>query len=76
MTVKLIRYVSAADFFVLACECIFVLFIIYYIIEEILEVSEQAFPALFVVPADVLIVKKFKLSADELSDLYMLRAVK
>jgi len=37
-TVKLLRYVSALDFFVLACECIFCLFVVYYIIEEILEV--------------------------------------
>ena len=37
-TVKLIRYVSASDYFVMACECIFALFIIYYMIEEFLEV--------------------------------------
>ena len=37
-TVKLIRYVSASDYFVMACECIFVLFVIYYIVEEALEV--------------------------------------
>ena len=30
-TVKLLRYVSAMDFFILACECMFVLFIIYYV---------------------------------------------
>ena len=38
-TVKLIRYVSAGDYFVMACECIFILFVIYYMIEESLEVS-------------------------------------
>ena len=36
---KLLRYVTTFDFFVLACEGIFTLFIFYYIIEEILEVS-------------------------------------
>ena len=38
-TVKLIRYVSAMDYFVLACEAIFGLFIVYYMIEETIEVS-------------------------------------
>jgi len=38
-TVKLIRYVQSFDYFVLACEIFFVLFIIYYTIEEILEVK-------------------------------------
>jgi polycystin 2 len=38
-TVKLLRYVSSMDYFVLACEIIFVLFTIYYSIEEILEVK-------------------------------------
>jgi len=37
-TVKLLRYVSSMDFFILACECIFCIFIVYYIVEEILEV--------------------------------------
>jgi len=40
-TVKLIRYVSALDYVIMACECLFVLFIIYYSIEEIIEVSEK-----------------------------------
>ena len=40
-TVKLLRYVSAMDFFVLTCECIFCLFIVYYIVEEILEARHQ-----------------------------------
>lgn len=37
-TVKLIRYVTPMDFFVLACEVFFILFIVYYSIEEALEV--------------------------------------
>ena len=36
-TVKLLRYVTSWDYFVLACECIFVVFLVYYTIEEILE---------------------------------------
>lgn len=38
-TVKLIRYVTPMDYFVLACEIIFVLFVLYYSIEETLEVN-------------------------------------
>ena len=38
-TVKLLRYVTPNDFFVLACECIFVFFILYYIIEEAIEIK-------------------------------------
>ncbi|XP_063713184.1 polycystin-2-like isoform X2 [Symsagittifera roscoffensis] len=38
-TVKLIRYVSAFDRFVYLCEVLFILFIIYYIIEEVLEIQ-------------------------------------
>ncbi|XP_075258867.1 polycystin-2-like isoform X2 [Convolutriloba macropyga] len=38
-TVKLIRYVSAFDRFVYLCEVLFILFIIYYIIEEMLEIQ-------------------------------------
>ena len=37
--VKLLRYVNAFDYFVLVCEIIFLLFIIYYTIEEALEVN-------------------------------------
>lgn len=37
-TVKLLRYVTGWDYFVLACECIFVVFLVYYTIEEVLEV--------------------------------------
>ncbi|UYV82599.1 PKD2 [Cordylochernes scorpioides] len=40
-TVKLLRYVSASDYFVLACEAIFVVFIIYYIVEEALEITRN-----------------------------------
>ena len=40
-TVKLLRYVSTMDFFVLGCEGIFTLFLIYYIIEEALEVKQD-----------------------------------
>ncbi|XP_009693008.1 PREDICTED: polycystic kidney disease 2-like 1 protein [Cariama cristata] len=36
-TVKLIRYVSAWDFFIVACETVFCVFIFYYVVEEILE---------------------------------------
>jgi hypothetical protein len=38
-TVKLIRYVTPMDYFVLACEIIFGVFIVYYTIEEGLEVN-------------------------------------
>ncbi|CAF0813690.1 unnamed protein product [Brachionus calyciflorus] len=37
-TVKLIRYVTPMDYFVLACEILCVIFILYYSIEEILEI--------------------------------------
>lgn len=40
--VKLIRYVNAFDYFVLGCEILFMLFIVYYTIEEMLEVSERS----------------------------------
>jgi len=36
---KLLRYVTTMDYFVLACECLFIIFILYYIVEEVLEVS-------------------------------------
>ena len=39
-SVKLLRYVTAWDYFVMACELIFCLFIFYYIMEEVLEVSK------------------------------------
>ena len=40
-TLKLLRYVTPMDQFVLACECIFVLFLLYYSIEEIIEISKH-----------------------------------
>uniref|UniRef100_A0A8C3X7H4 Polycystin-2-like protein 1 n=1 Tax=Catagonus wagneri TaxID=51154 RepID=A0A8C3X7H4_9CETA len=36
-TVKLIRYISNWDFFIIGCEIIFCIFIFYYVVEEILE---------------------------------------
>ncbi|KAM4852733.1 polycystin-2-like protein 1 [Thomomys bottae] len=36
-TVKLIRYVSNWDFFIIGCEIIFCIFIFYYVVEELLE---------------------------------------
>uniref|UniRef100_A0A673JP16 Polycystic kidney disease 2-like 1 protein n=1 Tax=Sinocyclocheilus rhinocerous TaxID=307959 RepID=A0A673JP16_9TELE len=36
-TVKLIRYVNTWDFFIIGCEILFCVFILYYIVEEILE---------------------------------------
>ncbi|XP_039217129.1 polycystin-2 isoform X2 [Crotalus tigris] len=36
--VKLIHYISTFDFFLAACELVFCLFIIYYVVEEILEI--------------------------------------
>jgi polycystin 2 len=41
--VKLLRYVRPSDYFVLACECIFLLFVTYYSIEESLEISKHKF---------------------------------
>lgn len=38
-TVKLVRYVTTQDYVVLVFEFLFVLFIIYYIAEEIIEVT-------------------------------------
>ena len=40
-TLKLIRYVSAMDHFVMACEAIFVLFLFYYSIEEFIEIKKH-----------------------------------
>ncbi|XP_061601775.1 polycystin-2-like protein 1 [Cololabis saira] len=42
-TVRLIRYISPWDYFILACEMIFCLFILYYIVEEILELRIHKF---------------------------------
>ncbi|KAF2355422.1 Polycystin cation channel PKD1/PKD2, partial [Trinorchestia longiramus] len=38
-TVKLLRYVTAFDYFIMACEFIFCFFIAYYIIEEVIEIK-------------------------------------
>ncbi|XP_030835833.1 polycystic kidney disease protein 2 isoform X3 [Strongylocentrotus purpuratus] len=40
-TVKLLRYVTAFDYFILACEGIFCLYIMYYMVEEILEIKRH-----------------------------------
>ncbi|XP_071829952.1 polycystin-2-like protein 1 isoform X3 [Apostichopus japonicus] len=42
-TVKLLRYVTAMDYFIMACEGIFVLFILYYSVEEFLEIKRHKF---------------------------------
>ncbi|XP_015235701.1 PREDICTED: polycystic kidney disease 2-like 1 protein [Cyprinodon variegatus] len=42
-TVKLIRYISTWDYFVLGCELFFCVFILYYIVEEILELRIHKF---------------------------------
>lgn len=39
--VKLLRYVSLSDYIILACEGIFVAFLIYYAVEEILEIKKH-----------------------------------
>jgi len=40
-TVKLIRYVTVGDYFIMACEAIFVLFILYYMVEEAIEIKKH-----------------------------------
>ncbi|KAF3708458.1 Polycystic kidney disease 2-like 1 protein Polycystin-2 -like protein [Channa argus] len=42
-TVKLIRYVTNWDYFVLGCEMVFCLFILYYTVEEVLELRIHKF---------------------------------
>jgi polycystin 2 len=42
-TVKLIRYVTSMDYFVLACEVLFIFYILYYTVEEALEVLTESF---------------------------------
>lgn len=42
-TVKLIRYISVWDYFILGCEMLFCLFILYYVVEEILELRIHKF---------------------------------
>ena len=41
MTVKLLRYVTAWDYFIMSCEAIFIAFILYYTVEEILEIKKH-----------------------------------
>lgn len=40
MNIELVelQYVSAMDYFVMACEIIFIIFTVYYTVEEVLEV--------------------------------------
>jgi len=40
-TVKLLRYVTAWDYFIMSCEAIFIAFIIYYTVEEVLEIKKH-----------------------------------
>ncbi|RXG73272.1 Polycystic kidney disease 2-like 1 protein [Armadillidium vulgare] len=40
-TVQLLRYVSPMDYFILACEIIFLFFILYYIVEEVIEIGRH-----------------------------------
>lgn len=42
-TVKLIRYITHWDYFVLGCELVFCVFILYYVVEEILELRIHKF---------------------------------
>lgn len=42
-TVKLLRYITYWDFFILGCEVVFCLFILYYVVEEILELRIHRF---------------------------------
>ncbi|KAJ0004973.1 hypothetical protein NQD34_011187, partial [Periophthalmus magnuspinnatus] len=42
-TVRLIRYITTWDFFILGCEMVFCLFILYYMVEEILELRIHKF---------------------------------
>uniref|UniRef100_H2Y8T3 EF-hand domain-containing protein n=1 Tax=Ciona savignyi TaxID=51511 RepID=H2Y8T3_CIOSA len=40
-TVKLLRYVTTYDYFLMACEVLYMLFILYYIVEEVLEIRKN-----------------------------------
>ncbi|KAF7219597.1 polycystin-2-like protein 1 [Nothobranchius furzeri] len=42
-TVKLIRYITLWDYFILGCELVFCVFIFYYVVEEILELQIHKF---------------------------------
>ena len=68
-TVKLLRYVTAWDYFIMSCEAIFIAFIIYYTVEEVLEIKKHrisyfasVWNNLDLVVILVSIKKKFKLS--------------
>ncbi|TPP67598.1 Polycystin-2 [Fasciola gigantica] len=38
---KLVRYVISVDYFVMACEILFILFVLYYIVEEFIEIKKN-----------------------------------
>lgn len=40
-TVKLLRYVTTSDYFIFICEILFTVFVIYYLIEEVLEIKRN-----------------------------------
>ena len=40
-TVKLLRYVTPFDYFVMACEIVYIGFIFYYMAEELIEISKN-----------------------------------
>nr|XP_002119742.1 polycystin-2 isoform X2 [Ciona intestinalis] len=40
-TVKLLRYVTTYDYFLMGCEVLYMLFILYYIVEEVLEIRKN-----------------------------------
>ncbi|XP_061084725.1 polycystin-2-like protein 1 [Conger conger] len=42
-TVKLIRYITNWDYFIIGCEMVFCVFILYYVVEEILEIRIHKF---------------------------------
>lgn len=42
-TVRLIRYITTWDYFILGCEIVFCVFILYYVVEEILELRIHKF---------------------------------
>ena len=46
-TVKLLKYVSAGDYFIMACEIIFCAFIFYYYVEEFLEIKKEGMKYFF-----------------------------
>ena len=42
-TVKLLKYVNWADYFTMACEFVFYGFVVYYCIEEAIEIRKHSF---------------------------------